>query len=319
MSPSIIYQTIQWFKQAFDIEITEDVLITAPIYQLFAYITVFGVILLSFILLTYISKNIFKRKINYPEKEILRELEDISYKQLRNYYMIYVVLIGVIIFLFLLELSAGVIPLSTAGIILIFTIGNALGTIIVYYFLIVRKTDTLTFSDIGRKIKKMCNLNSKHSLIFGIFAALLFIIAFSSTWHWSVVNVLASLQEIGIMIIIIFIAFPFFLLKEFYFRTVQGRLKSLSRSREYFSMVLIGIFMDSFLFGIAKLFNWMDVIYMPDIFLYLLVWIIFSIIYQFTTTWVYMLSGRNILGSTVFISVFFAWMSIIFLPSLGFL
>ena len=115
------------------------------------------------------------------------------------------------------------------------------------------------------------------------------------------------------------ICFPFFLIKEFYFRNVQGCLKTSRRSIEYFSMVFIGIFMDNFLLGLSMLFKYSNLLYMPDNSRYVFGWVIFSIIQQFTTTWVYMWSGRNILGSTMFLSIFFAWMSVIFLPSFGFL
>jgi alpha/beta superfamily hydrolase len=316
---SIIYHTVQWFEQAFNLAFADNVFVTAPVFQFFSILTLAGIIMFTFVIVTYLSNYLFKHKVGYPEKTILEELGDISFTKFMNYYMIYAVLIGLIIFLFLLELSAGSLPLSSAGLILILTIVNAIGTIFIYGFFIMRKSNGLKLKDIGKKIKKMSMYNSKQSIIFGIFCALLVILSISSIWHWSVMNVLLSIQEIGIMASIFFISFPFFLIKEFYFRTVQGRLKTSSWFREYFYMVFIGIFMDSFLFGMGKLINWVDLIYMPNTFLYLFVWIIFSIIHQFNTTWIYMFSGRNILGSTVFSSMFFAWMSIIFLPSLGFL
>jgi hypothetical protein len=46
----------------------------------------------------------------------------------------------------------------------------------------------------------------------------------------------------------------------------------------------------------------------------LFVFILFSIIQQIITTWVYMYSGRNIVGSTLFLSIMYAWMIVNFFP-----
>jgi hypothetical protein len=138
-------------------------------------------------------------------------------------------------------------------------------------------------------------------------------------WHWSVNNIMPTILEIGIMVGVAIISFPLFLIREFYFRIVQGRLKNTSRAKEYLKIVIISIFMDILIIGLIKLIGWSGLIPLPLGVLYLFVWIIFSIIQNIFTPWIYMWSGRNILGSTIFLSIFTAWMSIIFLPSFGFL
>ena len=319
MDPSIVYQTVQWFEQAFNGGVASDIFITVPFFQIFSYISLFGIILLSFTLIVYLSNFLFKYKISYPEKELYYKAREISIYNLISYYAIYVILIGFLIFLVLSNILKGVIFLTTTSLILTLTIGTAIGTLIIFNFLILHKQEKLSIISFPLKIREMCLTNSRRSMIYGVLAGLLIIFSFAITWHWIPQNILPNLSEILTMIGIILISFPFFLIKEFYFRNVQGGLKTSNRSVEYFTMVCIGIFMDNFLIAMIKLFGWINLVYMPKNALYLSVWVVFSILQQFTTTWVYMWSGRNILGSTIFLSVFYAWMSIIYLPSFGFL
>ncbi|MFW9896363.1 MAG: hypothetical protein ACFFD7_11210, partial [Candidatus Thorarchaeota archaeon] len=107
--------------------------------------------------------------------------------------------------------------------------------------------------------------------------------------------------------------------KEFYYRNVQGLLNTFSRYDEYIMMVGIGIIMDNLLILFIIFIGRINLAYVPAYALYLLGWVIFSIIQHFSVTYVYMNSGRNILGSTMFTSVFYAWMLVVFFPSYGFL
>ncbi len=318
IDPSIIYHTVQWFKQALNSEIASNVIITAPTSQIFSYISWFGIIALVFVLIVYLSDYLFKRKTCYPERKILKDIGEFSIGYLMKRYMIYVVLIGVIS-LFLWELSMdGIIPSSTVNSKIILLIGNAIGTIFVYVFLILwRKKHSI--KGFSLKIKGMSSVNPRFSLIYGFISSLLIISAMAVGWHWSIKNIQASANDFVNIIGLTLICFPFFFIKEFYFRNVQGCLKTSRRSIEYFSMVFIGIFMDNFLLCGVIFLKYANLFYMPINSLYVFGLMIFSIIHQFTTTWVYMWSGRNILGSTTFLSIFFAWMSIIFLPSFGFL
>ena len=140
------------------------------------------------------------------------------------------------------------------------------------------------------------------------------IFSISAVYHWSVQYALPSPKEFGTIMGMTFIHFPFFLIKEFYFRNVQGKFKTKSPYREYFSMVGIGIFMDNLLIGLLMLITWLHLFSGPVSALYLSVWVMFSIYQQFAVTWVYMWSGRNILGSTIFLCIFYSWMAVIFFP-----
>jgi len=319
MDTSIIFQSIKWFEQAFAIESTSEISITTPILQIFTFISFIGVITLTFIIVVYLSDSLFKRKIIYPEREILKKSKDLSVYKLIKYYSVYIVLIGFIIFLFLIELFKDVLLISTVSIILLILFGNAIGTILVYFLLIMARVENSSIKTFHLKIREMSSTNSGRSTIFGVLTAFLLTTGMATIWHWSAHNIIPTISEIGIMIGLVFISFPFFLFKEFYFRIVQGRLKNTGKLREYLKMVIIGIFMDILIIGLIKLAGWTYLMLMPKGVLYLFVWIIFSTIQNIFTTWIYMWSGRNILGSTIFLSILFAWMSIIFLPSFGFL
>ncbi|MHA2393606.1 MAG: alpha/beta hydrolase [Promethearchaeota archaeon] len=319
MDTDIIYQTVKWFEQAFAIESTTKIFITAPLYQIFSFISLSGIILLTFILIVYLSRSLFKRKMVFPEREILKNFEYFSLNTLVIYYSLYIALIGFLIFLLIIELFKDVLLISTVSINILILFGNTIGTALVYKMYSMTLREKITIKKFFRKLKFMSLANSSRSIIFGFLSAILLITSMSTVWHWSVHNITPTILEIGIMIGLVFISFPLLLIKEFYFRIVQGRLKNKSRAREYLKIVIIGIFMDILIIGLIKLVNWTSLFPLHLGVSYVFVWIIFSTIQNIFTPWIYMWSGRNILGSTTFLSIFTAWMSIIFLPSFGFL
>ena len=316
---AIIYQTVQWFEQSFNGELGSDIFITATILQAFSYIALLGVIMLNAVLIIYISSFLFKNRNLYPEKEILKEFGSVSYKKLLLYYTVPVVLIQVIFFLFLSDSSLGIITFSTTSITLSLIVGAAIGIFIVYNFLLLNWEEQFSIKDFFLKIKSMISKNSGRSIIYGTLIGLQVILSIAAIWHWSVQNSLPTLEGVGRMILIILISFPFFLIKEFYYRNLQGQLNILSRYDEYIVMVGIGITMDNLLILFVILIGKINLAYIPAYVLYLLGWVIFSIIQHFSVTYVYMHSGRNILGSTMFISIFYSWMLVVFFPSYGFL
>ncbi|MCK4285779.1 MAG: hypothetical protein KAX18_06235, partial [Candidatus Lokiarchaeota archaeon] len=319
MDTAIIYQTVQWFEQAFNGELGRDVFITATILQIFSYVALAGIILLNAVLIIYIRNFLFKDKISYPERELLKDYRGISYKKLLLYYTVPVALIQFFFFLILSDLSIGIIPFSTTTITLSLIIGAAIGIFIVYNFLLLNWQDQFSIKDFFLKIKSMISRNSGRSTIYGIVVGLMVILSIAAIWHWSVQNSLPTLEGVGRMILIILISFPFFLIKEFYYRNVQGRLRSLSQYEEYFVMVGVGIVMDNLLILFIIFIGKANLAYIPAYALYLLGWVIFSIIQHCAVTYVYMHSGRNILGSAIFISIFYSWMLVVFFPSYGFL
>ncbi|MFX1572387.1 MAG: alpha/beta hydrolase [Promethearchaeota archaeon] len=316
---AILYQIVQWFEQAFNGEKGENIFITATILQIFSYVALFGVIFLNATLIVYLSNYLFKNKFEFPEKEIFRGEVDYSIKKLIEYYAIPAVIIQIIIFLILLDILGEIIPYSTISITLSLIIGAAIGAFLIYIFILLSWEERFFFKHLSLRIKKMCSVHPGRSLIYGTLVALLVIFSIAAIWQWSVQNTLPTVREVGTMIIITLISFPFFLIREFYFRSVQGRLKTSYKYEEYFIMVGIGIFMDNFVIISIIIIGRLNLAYLPAYALYLFVWIIFSIIQNISVTWVYINSGRNILGSTIFLSILYSWMLVVFFPSYGFL
>ncbi|MFW9821757.1 MAG: alpha/beta hydrolase family protein [Candidatus Thorarchaeota archaeon] len=319
MDPAILYQTVQWFEQAFNGALGNGVFITATILQVFSYIALFGVILLNAILILYLKSYLFKDKIEYPEKDVLKEFRKISYKKLLLYYSVPVVFIQFMFFLFLSDIITGTIPFSTTSITLSLIVGATIGIFIVYNFLLLNWQDQFSIKDFFIKVKSMMVYKPGKSLIYGTLIGVAVILSIAAIWHWSVQNTLPTLEGLWRMLLILLVSFPFFLVKEFYYRNVQGRLNVFSHYDEYIIMVGMGIIMDNLLILFIIIIGKINLAYIPAYALYLLGWVIFSIIQHGSVTYVYMNSGRNILGSTMFTSIFYAWMLVVFFPSYGFL
>ena len=314
----IIHNTVMWFGTVFPQLLFTGYSIIPSIIEVFSYISLFGVVTFCFVIMVYLSNYLYKRNHAYPEKNILKKAGEISIYKLISYYAILAALIGFIFIVFLEDLFTGMIPLATSGQTFSIVFGTSIGTIIVYYFLIMRRKESLSIKDFPLKIKEMSLTNSGRSIVFGILAAIILILAIAGIWHWSVQYTLPSYIEIGTIMGMTLIYFPFFLIKEFYFRIVQGKLKTTNKIKEYFSMVGLGVIMDNLLIGILMLISWFHLVSIPIGALYLYVWIRMMIYQQFAVTWVYMWSGRNILGSAIFLSIFYSWMWVIFSP-FGFL
>ena len=315
---AILYETIQWFELAFNGEKATDIFITASILQIFSYISLFGIIMLNSILVVYLGNYFFKHKKKDSIKEKLTNKDDLSVKKLIGAYTILVAVIQLVVFYTLSEISSDAIPISTISIILSLVIGASIGSIVVYNFLLLCWEDKYSLKNFFSRIKIKLSPNSGRSLLYGGLMALIVVLSLAAVWNWSVLNTLPTFSEIGIIILVSVLSFPFFLIKEFYFRDIQERLNALNRFDEYYFMVGIGIFMDNFFIIGIIIIGKINLAYLPESALYLLVWVIFSIIQNIAVTWVY-INGRNILGTTAFLSIFYAWISVVFLPSYGFL
>jgi len=315
---STIYQMVQWLEQAFNGEKADDIFITAPALQFFSYFSLAGIIALNSILVVYLGNFIFKHKKVSLETRISDEDKKISIHKLILYYTFPVELIQITYFLFLSSLSEDLFALSTTNITLTLIIGAAIGAFLIYNFILLNTGEKYNIKDFFRKAKGMVSLNPGRSIIFGASLALISILSIAAIWHWSVQNTLPTLRGVGSIVLITIIALPFFFIREFYFRSIQGKLKPSNNYEEYLIMAGIGIFIDNFLIVSIIIVGKMNLAYLPPYALYMLAWVIFSIIQNCTVTWVY-IHSRNILSSTIFISIFYAWMMVVFFPSYGFL
>jgi len=318
IDPSIMYQTVQWFEQVFNGEYAEDIVLTEWFLEFFSLGSQLGTIILTFILIVYLSKFIFKNKINREEEDLNNDSKFFG-KRLISYYTLLIMGVGIIFFSFLLGLSRGTKELTTANTILFINIGAALGGFLLYPFLIMSSEGTLSFKTYFFEIKNMISIHSKRSAVFGIVSALLSILSIFLLWDLPYQNILLISGKIGILISLLIVSLPLYLIREFYFRTIQKRFKKSKLYIEYIRTVLVGIIMDNLIVSLIFSFGWINVLYMPTDLLYLSIWIRFSFVQNIFATWIYIYSKRNILGSTIFSSILYTFLSVIIFPSYGFL
>jgi len=265
-------------------------------------------------LVIYLSDYIFKGKNKNLEMGLIKE----SKTRLISYFALITMGFAVITFYFLLSIPGDVDRFNPLSSIIFISIGAACGVFLIFIFLIMSFEQKFSFKIYFMKFKMLSSSFPKHSIIFGIAAAFVFIISPTILWNLPAQNILIEGRNFGIMIGLIFISFPFFLMKEFYFRIIQRMSKKSKIYREYINTVFAGIFMDNLIIFAIFSLGWINVVYMGDELLYLSVWIRFSVIQNILVTWIYIYSGRNILGSTIFSSIIYAWISVIIFPSFGF-
>ncbi|NVM29941.1 MAG: alpha/beta fold hydrolase [Candidatus Helarchaeota archaeon] len=309
MDPHIINETVAWFELAFYGVIRWDITLTSTFNTISFAITLIGIIAICFVTILYLHNYLWKdQKINLRKGMV----PDTSLTKLIIYYVM-ASFFGTVFLLPGIFLFPEVTPISMGELLYAIPVGNAIGIIIMYYF-IIRKTEKLGFRNIPTKIKAMCSGNYGRSILYGIVAAVLFAMAIASVAHWSTIITFPTAREVGAIFGMALLFFPWLLIKEFYFRTVQGQLNFSNRFKEYFTMVGIGFLMDAALFTPMMLLSWGNGFLFGFVALALTVVIVFSLIQQIIVTWVYMYSGRSILGSTVFLCIFYPWMMINFFP-----
>jgi len=268
-----------------------------------------GVIAFCFVLVLYVHNYLWKDQPINPRKN-----------QLKNTSLTKMVLgyVGAGIFglLFLIPglfLFSEILPVSLGELLYGLAMGTSVGILVMYY-LITRKNELLRFRDLPSKIRAMCSGNYYRAILYGIVTSVLFALAIAAVAHWSAIITLPTARELGAIFSMAFLFFPWLLIKEFYFRTVQGQLKFSNRFKEYFSMAGIGTGLDALLIVPLMLLIWGQGSIFGFLALALTVVLLFNVIQQILVTWVYMYSGRNILGSAVFLSIFYAWMMVNFYP-----
>ena len=311
LNSEIIEEMVKWFELAFNDEEVDNIHMTFQYLQLFYRIALFGVVSLLFVILLYLSNYIFKKEFVYPEKNIInvrKDYQDITLKKLCIYYILSMI-IGVILSLPLMSVFTSILPVSAGNSIFALLVGPAIGILLIYYIFILRK-ERLGFTDIPSKFKEMCSTNYKYSLMYGAIAGVLFTASISLLSHWSTQASIPTGRELLTMLWITTLFFPFLLVKEFFFRMIQGHLDESKRLKEYFKMTGIGIIIDNIFWVPIMILLWgVDFLALA-----LTVVILMSMIQQILVTWVYMHSGRNILGSTLFYCIFYSWMIINFFP-----
>ncbi len=229
-------------------------------------------------------------------------------------YSIIIGVIGLLSYLILSDLFVDVLPVSAGDQLFAFHFGFAMGVLIVYSLLVLRK-ERVNLKDLPMKFKELTSNNGTSSLIYGVITAILLIIGIKGISYWSQSPGWPTTREIGTIIGLTFIFFPLLFIKEFYFRTVQSKLNFSNRFKEYFSMVFIGIFLETVVTVPLALLTWGSPNHaLSFISLSLTATFIMAVIQQILVTWVYMHSGRNIVGSTIFLCILYSWIIINFFP-----
>ena len=313
--PFIIEETIKWFEQDAQIVSPPPITITALYLLTSLSIATVGCLICIFIAIVYLGNYLWKNKRrNYSEISIVKDKS--VFKPI-----LYYLPIPMLAFLLLLPLSeafSSIVPIDMFGAVfssLVF--GKAIWILIIcYLFLSRNKEGQRSLKTLSTAFKDMTATNPGRSLLYGVLVAIISILSLAAILHWSFNTSIPTTREIGTIFTITLIFFPFLLVKEFYFRMVQERLKASrqinSRLKEYFSMVGIGLVMDLTVPIILMILTWQTTFgYIAFV---LFPTSIFSFCRHIFLPWVYMHSGRNIVGSAVFYSIFWAWMMIGFYP-----
>ncbi|MHA1131642.1 MAG: alpha/beta hydrolase [Candidatus Helarchaeota archaeon] len=307
---NIVYETVLWFELAFYGNPRWNIKLTTIYNELYFVLAMSGMIALCFVAVLYLHNYLWKRR----PRNLSKDLVETSLLKLFLGYFGAVVL-GAGFLIIGLFTFGEVLPISMGELLYGIAVGSAVGAILMYYLFVIRRSEKSEFWEIPRRIKQMCLTPTyKRSIIYGILTAALFPSAIAVIANWSTIITVPTLRELGAIFGMAILFFPWLLIKEFYFRTVQSKLNSANRFKEYFSMVGLGFLMDSTLIIGLMFLTWGNGSLIGFAALALFVVVLFSIIQQILVTWIYMYSGRNILGSAIFLSIFYAWMMINFYP-----
>jgi dienelactone hydrolase len=307
---AIIYEAVQWFESAFngapatDVQLTSQYLITSIIVSLI------GLLVVLFTFISYLGNYIFKGKQVHPRASV--EGDKFPLRPILGY-----LLAAFMGFILLIPLSAFFMDVAPITMFNSVFGGQAVGLafgVLVVLLLFSYRGRKLQLQTLFTRIKEMASTSPFLSVAFGVIAGIVSIIAFIAMFDWNIVASMPTTRETGVIFSLMFLLFPFFFLREFYLRGyIQERLNYSSRIREYFTMVVIAILIDILVFIPVMMIGWQSVS-LSFVALALTAVTLFIIFQQVLTTWVYMNSGRNILGSTVFYCILFAWMVICFYP-----
>ena len=307
---TIIYETVQWFEYAFNGAPATDVNLTAQYLIISLIVSLIGVLLVLFTVISYLGNYIFKGKQVHPPG--WGENDKFPLRTILGYLL--AAFIGFILLIPLSALFMDITPITMFN--SVFggqAVGLAVGVVVVS-LLFSYKSRKLQLEMILTRIKEMSSTSPYLSLAYGVIAGIVSVVALIAMFDWSIVVSMPTTRETGVIFSLVVLLFPFFFIREFYLRGfIQERLKYASKIREYFTMLIIAILIDILIFIPVMIVGWQSVS-LSFVALALTAVTLFIIFQQVLTTWVYMNSGRNILGSTVFYSILFAWMVICFYP-----
>ena len=306
----IINEAVQWFENAFNGAPPTDVHLTVQYLIISLILSLFGLLLVLFSLIAFLGFYIFKGQQVHPQ--LAENTGKFPIKPVLGY-----MLAAVIGFVLLIPFSIYFVDVAPITMFNSVFGGQAVGLacgVVVALLMFSFKNRKFQFQTLSSGMKEMSSISPFHSLVYGVISGIICIIALMAVFDWSIVTSVPTTREVGVIFSLMILLFPFFFLKEFYLRGyIQERLKETGKIREYITMVVIAILIDIFIFIPVMMVGWQSVS-LSFVALALTAVTLFTIFQQILVTWVYMNSGRNILGSTVFYCILFAWMVICFFP-----
>ena len=307
---AIIYETVQWFEYAFNGAPAPDVHLTVQYLVVSLIVSLTGALLVLSSFISYSGSYIFRGRQLHPR--VSTESKRFPLKPILGY--LFAAFMGFVLLIPLSALFVDVAPITMFN--SVFggqAVGLATG-IVVVLLLFSYKGRRLQVHTIITRIKEMSSSSPYLSLAYGVIAGLVTIVALIAMFDWNIVASMPTTREVGVIFSLVFLLFPFFFVKEFYLRGfIQERLEYSSRIREYFTMLVIAVLIDILIFIPVMMIGWQSAS-LSFIALALTAVTLFIVFQQVLVTWVYMNSGRNILGSTIFYCILFAWMVICFYP-----
>jgi dienelactone hydrolase len=307
---AIIYEAVQWFENAFNGASATNVSLTSQYLIISIVVTLFGTLFVLFSFISYIGNYIFKGKQIHPRDS--EENQKFPLKRIAGYLL--AAFIGFVLLIPLSVFFIDVAPITMFNSVFAGqAVGLSFGVVLVLHLFSFRNRK-LRLQPILSRIKEMTSTSPYLSVLYGITTGIVSIGLFIAMFNWNIVVSMPTLRENGVIFSLVILLFPFFFLREFYLRGfIQECLMYSSRIREYFTMLIIAILIDILIFIPVMMIGWQSAS-LSFVALALTAVSLFIIFQQIMTTWVYMNSGRNILGSTVFYCFLFAWMVICFYP-----
>jgi len=234
----------------------------------------------------------------------------ISALQLILLYMILTV-IGLILSQVSGDLFTAVLPVATGEQLFSVLVGTVIAIVLIFSF-IIRRNKELEFKELQTTLKSLYQTQPERAITYGLLVAILSIVLLTAISHWNSNTTIPTVRELGTIIMLSIVFFPFLFIKEIYFRLIQNQLTFKGNLHEYFTMTGIAILMDTALLVPVMIIMWGKFLALA-----ITAFIAIIILQHIPTTWVFMFSGRsqrNILGSSVFLTIFFAWIIINFFP-----
>ncbi|MFX1295674.1 MAG: alpha/beta hydrolase [Promethearchaeota archaeon] len=297
----IINETCTWFRSSFYTGSTPS--ITNNWRQIFIIVASLGMVLCFFVFITYLKPVVYKNKTENPWK-----VEDPNCKKKILCYIGGYCLINLIALLLILPLSfifASSLNLIMSNFLIGLFLGYAIGLFFVFY-LIHRYVEKDPRPFLWH-IKEQISHNFSRSVLFGFLVFLFTFGTITAILHWSIIDLFPTTREIGAIITVAFMIFPYIFFDQLYIRNLQSHV-SQGRIRELLKVVILST--------IAKLLLFIPIMFINLGFtsLVLMILLIAFPILEIFATWIYMYSGRNIISPAIYITLLFSWIMVALMP-----